>query len=707
MAESAGQQTKTTTPGTPALSIQELEKLLQQAKGIHSRMEPTWYLNVAYYMGEQWIFWNNTRLDKPQLQPWRHTLTDNRIIGVVGTRLAKMTKQKPTFQVTPTTANDEDLQASKTGEKLLHYLWRHLKLRNKLMDALLWAEVGSGGIWKVYWDSGDGEKVTVVADPEGNIAQHPETGTPLLPADCPDGLPDGHSEKTLATGDVKVEVVSPFEFYPDPLAKELEDAEWCIQVTLKSKEYVLQHFDVELEGDVEVSAGPAESRLMPSYQMGGASGYKAVKISEYWCKPNAKHPQGLRVVWAKGKILCEEPNPYKHLPYIMFKGISAPGRFWPTTLVEQLRGPQTELNKKKSQISENGDRFGNPALLAAKQANVQYSGKPGERIDFDDTVPNAIPSYLQPPSMPQYVLNQQDRIESSIEAIAGQHEVSSAQVPAGVTAAAAINLLQEADDTRLGPQIYNMEETIGEAGQRLLEMIAKYWTTEKTILIGGEDSAWDVMVFRGAALKGNTHVEVQEGSMFPQSKASKQAAIQNVLNMALQYSTQPLNARDLGKVLRDYQAGALENLFGDISVDESQANRENGLLAQGEQIPINSFDNQQAHIEIHTDFQKGAAYSQMPQEIKVNIERHVAEHREQLLRSMGPVAPDGSAAPQAAPPAPTPAETLNYKDAPPDIKRQIEAQAGLEPSKEEPEQSAEQPSAPAGAPAPQQQGESQ
>ena len=689
MTESAGQTVQTNAKGEPVkMTIQELDKLLQQAKGIHSRMEPTWYLNVAYYMGEQWIFWNNTRLDKPQLQPWRHTLTDNRIIGVVGTRLAKMTKQKPTFQVTPTTANDEDLQASKTGEKLLHYLWRHLKLRNKLMDALLWAEIGSGGFWKVYWDSAAGEKVTVVTDENGDIAQHPTTGAPLCPADCPDGLPEGHAEKTLATGDVKVELVTPFEFYPDPLAKELEDAEWCIQVTLKSKDYVMQHFNVELEGDVEVSAGPAESRLMPSYQMGGASGYKAVRVSEYWAKPSAKHPQGLRVVWAKGKILVEEPNPYKHLPYIMFKGLPAPGRFWPTTVVEQLRGPQTELNKKKSQISENGDRFGNPALLAAKQANVQYSGKPGERVDFDDTVPNAIPSYLQPPSMPQYVVNQLEQLESSMEAIAGQHEVSSAQVPAGVTAAAAINLLQEADDTRLGPTIYNMEETIGEAGQRLLEMIAKYWTTEKTIMLGGEDSAWDVLVFRGAALKGNTHVEVQEGSMFPQSKASKQAAIQNVLGMALQYSTQPLNPRDLGKVLRDYQAGALEKLFGDMSADEAQINRENGLMAQGETLQINSFDNQQAHIEGHTEFQKGASYSQMPLPVKTIIERHVAEHREQLMRAMGPIAAPGEtpgAQPTAAPPASTPAETLNYKDAPPDIRRQIEEQAGLTPSKDEPE----------------------
>src|SRR4029077_3872525 len=107
---------------------------------------------------------------------------------------------------------------------------------------------------------------------------------------------------------------------------------------------------------------------------------------------------------------------------------------------------------------ENAQRIGNPALLASRQANINYQGTPGERIDFDDTVPNAIPSYLQPPQMPAYVDKQQDRIEQSIQEISGQHEVSNAQVPAGVKAASAINLLLEQDDTRLGPAIYDMEE---------------------------------------------------------------------------------------------------------------------------------------------------------------------------------------------------------------------------------------------------------
>jgi hypothetical protein len=637
------------------ITVADLNRLLTMSRGARSRFEPTWHLNYAFYFGEQWLFWNRGRLDRPRLDPHRVTLTDNRIIGIVRTELAKMTKQKPAWQVIPTTAQDEDLQSALMGEKILEYLWRHLHMRDKLIDVLLWSRITGSGFWKVLWDSQQGQKVNVLADGEGKPVMHAETGAPMRPGEVTDEqgqLPEGLQSKVIATGDVHIETVAPFEFLSDPIATRLDEAEWCIQENVKSQEYVNQHYGVILPTDTDIAPGPTEARMFPSYQMGGTSNYKGIKLHEYWCKPNKTHPEGRRAVWAKDKMLYEGPNPYKHLPYLMFTGIPIPGRFWPTSVVEQLRNPQTELNKTRSQILENAQRTGNPALLASRQANINYSGVPGERVDFDDTVPNAIPSYLQPPPMPAYVLQQQEKIEAAMQDISGQHEVSSAQVPAGVTAASAINLLQEADDTRLGPSIYDMEETLGRAGQMLLKLVAQYWTDERTILIAGPDHALDAIAFKGAALKGNTRAEVQSGSMFPKSKAAKQAAIQDMLNLMFQYQgQQPMNKRMLGKVMRDLEAGGLEKLFGDISVDESQINRENQQLSQGVPLQINAFDDNEAHIEGHTEFQKGPTYAKLGPEVAAIFEQHIREHRLLLQQSMAPmVEQPGAPANMAQPP---------------------------------------------------------
>jgi len=636
-------------------TVQDLDKLLSMARGARSRFEPTWHLNYAYYFGEQWLFWNRGRLDRPRLDPHRVTLTDNRIIGIVRTELAKMTKSKPSFQVVPTTPEDADVQASIMAEKILDYLWRKEHLRNKLVDVLLWSRITGSGFWKIVWDNSKGKKVQVLADNEGKPVLHAETGAPMKPEAVQDEegkLPEGLQPKTIATGDVHVETVAPFEFLADPIARRIEDCEWCIQENVKSQEYVKQHYGIVVPTDTDIAPGPTEARMFPSYQMGGTSNYKGVKLHEYWCKPNETHPEGRRAVWCKGKMLFEGPNPYGCLPYVMFTGIPIPGRFWPTSTVEQLRTPQTELNKIRSQILESAQRTGNPAFMSSRQANISYSGVPGERIDYDDTVPNAVPSYLEPPPMPAYVLQQQERIEQSMQDISGQHEVSNAQVPAGVKAASAINLLQEADDTRLGPNIYDMEETLGVAGSMLLKLVAKYWTDERTIIIAGKDHALDSMVFKGVALKENTEVEVQAGSQFPKSKAAKQAAIQDMLNLYFQYQgQQPMNKRMIGKVLEDMEAGALAKLFGDVSVDESQINRENQQISQGMPIQINAFDNHEAHIEGHEEFQKGPTYLGLGPLIAQVMENHVNEHRQQLMAQMAPMVQqqeNGASAPTPA-----------------------------------------------------------
>jgi hypothetical protein len=93
------------------------------------------------------------------------------------------------------------------------------------------------------------------------------------------------------------------------------------------------------------------------------------------------------VVWAKAGVLFEDDNPYPWLPYVMFGGIPVPGRFWPNCVTSDLISPQTELNKVKSQIADNGERIGNPPLLepVTMGGRSEWHGLPGERVKYEDT----------------------------------------------------------------------------------------------------------------------------------------------------------------------------------------------------------------------------------------------------------------------------------------------------------------------------------
>lgn len=610
-------------------STTSLDKIAEQSRSIRSRYEPQWYLNLAFYLGDQWVFWNRGRIDKPVVPKHRLMLTENRIMPVVLTRLARKTKQKPVWICVPNSPSDSDIDGAELASVTIEAKWRDYAMQDKLFTVLGWADICCAGFWKVTWDSTVGDKLTVAINPDTKQPMTDQMGRLMKADQIPAELRQRIPTKTVFQGEVVVEPRSPFELLPDPMATSIEDAEWIIEEVIQSEEYVKSHYGINLTGDTEVSAGPADSRYFPSWQMGASSSYKGVKVRELWIKPCPSYENGKRIVWAKDKILLNEDNPYPGLPYVMFKGVPVPGRFWPSSIVEQLREPQIELNKIKSQIRENAQRIGSPSLLKDRFSNTKYSGVPGEEISYDASNPNSIPRYLEPPNMPPYVIQEIERIETAIMEIAGQHEVTGSQVPAGVTAASAINLLLEQDDTRLGPTISEMEMQLGYAGRMVLELIAKYYSEERMLTTVGPDSNFDFVSFKGEMLHGNTAVEVQAGSAFPQSKAAKQAAIQQYLTLFLQNGMQ-IEPRTMRRLVRDYQAGALEAFTEDTSRDISQVNREHRLMYQGQPIPITSVDDDEIHIAEHSDTMKSNRFFRLDPRIQAVFLAHVQMHQQRL-----------------------------------------------------------------------------
>lgn len=634
-------------------TVTDLDELRDQAQSSRSSYEPTWYTNLAYYQGHQWVFWRGGRLFRPQLEPWRVTFTDNRIVGIVRTEVAKLTKQRPTWVCAPRTGDSEDVDAARLAENLVEYLWEELDCSEKHRRALLWSRVCGAGFWKITWDKEAGDTTEILHTADGSQLQ--QDGRPIHSGmsqyQAAAQLP-GVEPKTVSQGDICVEVRSPFQMFVDPLAGEagLENAEWLIEESVQSPEYVLQRFNKDIEPDAQAISGLAEDRTISGTEpTTGAGKYKGIRVREYWCEPCSTHAKGRRAVWAGDQLLYEGDNEYGDMPYVMFTGVPVPGRFWPTSVTEQIRPLQTELNKTRSQIRENAARIGNPSLVVSKYADIKWEGLPGEKLTYDPSMPDSAPHYLQPPEMPAYIREELERMENSLREVSGQHEVSSATVPTGVTAASAINLLMEQDDTRLGPDVAAMEDTLAEAGEMILDLAAEYYDDPRMVRIGGEEGAWDIFEFKKTQLREHTHIDVQAGSALPHSKAARQAAMTDVLNLFIQYGV-PVKEQDLRKFFRDFDVGGLERLFSDIGADTNQINRENQLMAMGEQLQINSFDNDQSHIEGHEDFQKSARYARMianNPDIGQEFENHTMLHRERFTQAQ-----NAMVAPPINPPLP-------------------------------------------------------
>lgn len=620
----------------PDSTIAELEQMLTDSKSVRRRVEPQMMLNLAYHQGKQWMAYDGTSLYEPALEDWRATPVDNRIRATNRTEIARLTKTRPVWVGRPEDTTDDEIAAARLREQVFEHYWRELELTRKLRGALMWSRVCGAAFLKWHWDKSCGAQQNVLVGPDKKVIRD-ENGAPLghemydtLAQHLGEDATQRISKQRVGMGDVRAGMRSPFHIYPDDLATDEgleESAQWLIEESVHRPKDVAAMYGEEVQPDAAASFGAAESR-MPGLGISMEEGRKTgVKLREFWAIPCSAYPKGKWCVWAGEKLLQEAANPYPWLPYTMISGSPVPGRFWPDAPTTDLISPNTSLNKRKAQIEENAERIGNPPLMrSSANEEVTWLGLPGEDLVFQDTgTPGSVPQFLQVPELPMYVREDVDRHVETIRELSGHYEISSGGVPAGVTAAAAINLLTEQNDQLLGPDAEDMESALTGGGRRILWMLWKFASNERLVQIAGEDEAWNVVAFKGSDLRDGGRDGIAVGSAIPQSKAAKQAALQEVLNMFAQAGV-PMNERDLRRVMQQYEVGGLENFFASIGKDERQVNRENQRLANGEELPINSYDDDEFHIAAHQDFQKSSQFDRLDPPVKQLFEAHVGEH---------------------------------------------------------------------------------
>jgi hypothetical protein len=655
---------------------------LKQARTTRRKYESTWFLNLAFNQGEQWVAHDGRGLYHPRTRKGQVRLTDNRVRPIVRSEVARLSKERPGWAATPDGLGDDAVNSALTATRLLEYAYDHLNFQPRRREAITWSRICGAGFIKTCWDPTRGEGAEVLVHPQevavpapdpsaepimvphpqaGQAVLHPVTQRVLKPGDLPE-IESTLETKTVGGGDVSLAVRSPFDIFPDPLATSLDDARWIIDEAVRSPEYVKEHYGVEVKPDAPTMVGIVESGFHGA-AVEGEGDQVGVKVYELWEPRSKGNPQGRRLVFTQQKVLYEGPNEYKRIPYTMFPGIIVPGRFWPDAVVTDLRPIQARWNKLLSQFAENLSKFGNPAMLIDALAQVKYTGVPGEKIkaNFGGPVPPV--QYLNPPSVPGYAFNFAQIVEGAFQEIAGHSETASGAVPPGVTSAAAISLLQEQSTTIISPDIEATEGAIGDVGQAVIELMACYYSTERVTVIVGPDGIVDYDTFKASASFKVPRISVVPNSTLPRSMAARQAAIRDILNLLLQYGV-PMQKSAVAKALKDMQVGGVEALVGSTTGGVTLAQREWADFLRDKDPVVNEIDDDHMHIDTHTDSAQVDRFRSLPPERQAVWLNHIAEHKGAAVRkqqqdaSMAaiaagpPAAPGGPAMPGVVPGAP-------------------------------------------------------
>ena len=644
-----------------------------RCRSLKAKVARQWYINLNMVFGRQWLEAINTATGQPQLRTqqapkWKKRKIVNRLRSFVRTEQSKFVSQLPNVVCVPSTSEDEDVRSAFAGEQVWMSYSEVKRFRRQYGAAIWWTVVTGNGFLKVWWDKG-------------------------LKVKMPNGEDD--------TGDIGFRKVSPLNiFVPELRERELDDQPYVIEAYLRPLDWAQQAYGEQLKG-VNLSASTNNTAFLMDEAFSRTSStdkLDSVVVQEVWVKPGSTKllPDGGYLVLVDDLLVDYYIGvPYSHgeYPYTKFEHMYN-DTFWADSPLVDLIPLQKEYNELRTDIAIAARRMGSPQLLAAKGSidPSRMTNEPGAIIAYVPGLPE--PKPLPMTSIPQYVIDQQDRILSDFEDVSGQHEVSMGKAPTGITAGTALAYLGERDDAYLTPQYQGIEEGFERVAKQTLVLFQQYVDMDRKIKVIGLDGAMDTLLLSGADIANGTDVRVERGSSVGQSQAAKQAQVMDMVSLQIIPPEQALKLMELGgpqKVLDIVSAAEKkaqrENMrmkafkdkpdelttatqeFFDQAVQMVEMERPDMLSLPPEQlrqeiegflppvIPVDDFDLHEVHIETHNRYRMSQEFETLPAPVKKEFEKHVAWHEQmggmqmqmQLMAQMPPeLAAQDAQAPEGA-----------------------------------------------------------
>lgn len=609
-------------------------------------LERQWFINIAWYMGQQNLVWSDIakQLVNPKTPPWRVRLVVNLMQGAIRTACAKIYKSRPEWDVIPATSDIVDQQIAELDKHVLENYWQVCRMGPKWLEALWWMLLTGNGFIKPHWNPELGEQLDVSP---GDLFQEQ-----MLMPDEVSKLSGGlNGLDELKLGDIDVKVVTPFEIIVDPLATSLGNTRWLLESNIqyvyevkerwgKTAEDIVPDNNTMGVGDTFHYQRRLQNLTSNSSSILSPNDHRedSVVVHELWIKPHGtgKFKDGRFLVICQDKVLNGDgegvPFPYRHkkLPYIHLGEIPVPGRFWYASTAEQLVPVQADYNKTKSQLIENRNLMTRPKWLVSDGANIATNAltdEPGEVVVYSGPF-KPEPAALQP--IPSYVNNMLVEHRRDFEDISGQHEVSRAEAPGEVRSGRGIGMLIQQDETRLGTIIDHLDQALADTGKMVLELACQFVDEERIAKITGTSDEIMVFSFKGSQLLGKNYgrpgadyfdVRIKTIPGLPNSRMAQMQLAQTLIDK------QFLGPNDRDLVFRLMGIGNVQNVLDKSRVHRSQALVENQKLLQGIQVPVFTYQDHIAHLEVLDEFRNSIQYQELPDQIKQLFMLHEQQHK--------------------------------------------------------------------------------
>jgi hypothetical protein len=500
--------------GEQKILAQTVQRLYKQAYDAKATEHERWSRNMDAYTGE---------LFKKKLPDYKAQEISNFMFSTVETIKPIMLANNPKILALPNQQQFYD--KSEDVQHLLDYEWMREKMFNKLMTGITSGLIFGNLISATIWDAND------------------ENGL----------------------GNTKYINIPVWNFFPDPMATNVDDCEYGIYAIYKSVGEVIKAFPEKAEELKKSVTMPQDEYL--AYGKDIANARNQILCLECYMRDwstevsseekedgtieettKLKYPNGRHILVAGDVVLIDEGNPYEDgkFPYDMWKCYELPGKFWAYGVLDQIVSPQEYISNITNDVIENIGLNSNPVWILDKNSGVEKGSLTNRKGLVVRKNPGTEIRRDAPPPIPAYIQNVIDMLKRDMEIISGVHDVTRGERPTGITAGIAIQSLNEQAQGRIKLKVQNLEQYLGSVGAKFLRRAQQFWVTSRTVRItGGQYSVtsssndvigqpigeqkFDFKELNKDQIDGDFDIIVVGGSTMP---VNKTARLQQLVQMA-------------------------------------------------------------------------------------------------------------------------------------------------------------------------------
>lgn len=557
-------------------------------------------LALNYYIGRQWIELDSAVVPDGvrgyAFKPIRRSVytqipkpVTNRIGISVDSELAALSKRELVPNVIATSTDPKTMAGAKESKRVLNY---SLDQQNweAVRDEFIFLTIATGtGCLKSWWDESYRELTRIATPgavrcpscqrayastsmPQQMLAGsgfHSETWQPnqdnpdeIQAQFCPEceqrsplqptqlrpeelALKDPYQRPLgdlLPKGRPKLEVVSPFELFPENGGIDVTPRSCRIwgQSTVRSMDWIEEHYPHLI--DKIQPEDPAilmrlhpmlvEWNLLGRYHTALDSGIydNHARVFEIHCDENLRFPDGRSIVMIQDQIddgplykTVDAPDP--SLPQVRVKMTeycaaifkARHREFWGQSLVDDQVSPQNRINAIDSQTTDARERMGTPNLLVTEAMELggpeyfeEYGGGKIMHYTKDPLDPQAKPEVFGGVTMPVGAIQERDRCVADMTQIAGPQSYEIGEAPKNITTTSGLQMLGEAAERKRAPRERPLEQAFERAWSHQLELLWALRVDEDDYEYEDDDGAWQKKQFNRTLLCGQTKVKVEK-----------------------------------------------------------------------------------------------------------------------------------------------------------------------------------------------------